>query len=60
MFTPTPTQVTLPPRPVAAAARMNPWLLWRPEMPSEGGVLCVAELAECGCPDICNRDHGNE
>jgi hypothetical protein len=21
---------------------------------------CRAELAECGCPDDCERDHGNE
>lgn len=60
MFTPTPTQVTSPRRPDTADARMNSWLLWRPEMPSEGRVLSVAELAECHCPDICNRDHGNE
>ena len=22
--------------------------------------LCTAELAECTCPDFCERDHGNE
>jgi hypothetical protein len=21
---------------------------------------CRAEIAECGCPDDCERDHGNE
>jgi hypothetical protein len=21
---------------------------------------CQAEIAECGCPDDCERDHGNE
>ena len=21
---------------------------------------CRAEVAECGCPDDCERDHGNE
>jgi hypothetical protein len=21
---------------------------------------CQAETAECGCPDDCERDHGNE
>ncbi len=21
---------------------------------------CLAETAECGCPDDCERDHGNE
>jgi hypothetical protein len=38
----------------------NPWMLWRPESPAETEVLTVAELAECRCPDLCNRDHGNE
>jgi hypothetical protein len=23
-------------------------------------VKCTAELAECTCPDFCERDHGNE
>ena len=23
-------------------------------------VVCGAETAECTCPDICERDHGNE
>ncbi len=23
-------------------------------------VITVAEVAECGCPDLCNRDHENE
>lgn len=41
-------------------ARMNPWLLWRPERPHAPQVLTVAEMAECLCPDLCNRDHGNE
>jgi hypothetical protein len=39
---------------------MNPWLLWRPERPQAPQLLTVAELAECRCPDICNRDHANE
>lgn len=48
-------------RPVEAGdARMNPWLLWRPEEPQAPQVLTVAELAECVCPDLCNRDHVNE
>ena len=42
------------------AARMNPWLRWRPEGPSRPQVLSVAELAECTCPDLCDRDHANE
>jgi hypothetical protein len=40
--------------------RLNPWLLWRPEAPDERMVLTVAELAECRCPDLCDRDHANE
>jgi len=40
--------------------RINPWLLWRPERPQAPQVLTVAELAECQCPDICDRDHANE
>ncbi len=41
-------------------ARVNPWLLWRPELPVQPAVLSVAELAECRCPDLCDRDHANE
>ncbi|HEX6655606.1 MAG TPA: hypothetical protein VF153_05275 [Candidatus Limnocylindria bacterium] len=44
----------------AEAARMNPWLLWRPEGPARPPVLSVAELAECTCPELCDRDHANE
>ena len=48
-------------RPIEAGdARMNPWLLWRPEGPPAPQVLTVAEMAECVCPDLCNRDHVNE
>jgi hypothetical protein len=28
------------------------------EVPSE--LPCTAELAECTCPDFCERDHANE
>ena len=38
----------------------NPWLLWRPETPAQAEVLTVAELSECCCPDLCDRDHVNE
>lgn len=38
----------------------NPWLLWRPESAEEAGPLTVAELDECRCPGLCNRDHVNE
>ena len=42
------------------AARMNPWLRWRPKHLKPAPVLSVAELAECTCPDLCDRDHANE
>ena len=43
------------------ADRANAWLQWRPELPEqEAPRLTVAELAECICPDLCNRDHQNE
>jgi hypothetical protein len=42
------------------AARLNPWLRWRPERPARAEVLSIAELAECMCPDLCDRDHANE
>jgi hypothetical protein len=44
----------------AERARLNPWLGWRPKRPQRPHVLSVAELAECHCPEICNRDHANE
>jgi hypothetical protein len=25
-----------------------------------GPVLCTADLAECTCPDFCERDHEND
>jgi hypothetical protein len=37
----------------------NSWLQWRPELPEEPQRLTVAELAECVCPDLCDRDHTN-
>jgi hypothetical protein len=27
---------------------------------ADGDYQCRAELVECGCPDDCERDHGNE
>jgi hypothetical protein len=41
-------------------ARISPWLNWRPKNRRPMPVLSVAELAECTCPDICDRDHANE
>jgi hypothetical protein len=52
--TPTPMTAT------SRGDRVNPWLLWRPETPAEPQMLTVAELAECRCPDLCDRDHDNE
>lgn len=36
------------------------WLLWSLEEPRESPRLSVAEMAECRCPDLCDRDHQNE
>lgn len=41
-------------------ARLNAWLLWSLEKPAPREVLSIAELAECRCPDLCDRDHANE
>ncbi|MDP9249745.1 MAG: hypothetical protein M3O78_00015 [Chloroflexota bacterium] len=38
----------------------NAWLQWSLELPEEPRRLSVAELAECHCPDLCDRDHGND
>jgi hypothetical protein len=36
-------------------------LLERPEAPEiEDQVLATAELAECNCPDFCERDHDTD
>jgi hypothetical protein len=42
------------------ATRPNAWLNWRPKRRPRPQVLSVAELAECTCPDLCDRDHANE
>jgi len=44
----------------AFAIRPNAWLNWRPKRRPRPQVLSVAELAECTCPDYCDRDHANE
>ena len=55
MFTTTsPTQAR------TASRTADAWLLWRPETPAEPALLTVAELAECRCPELCDRDHDNE
>lgn len=48
------------PRPTPEQADLNPWLLWRIEEAGEPERLSIAELAECRCPDLCDRDHVNE
>jgi hypothetical protein len=46
--------------PSAADIRLI-WLGWRPASPHEHAqVLTVAELSECRCPELCDRDHPNE
>lgn len=52
-----PTPARVPPAP---RTDENPWLLWRPESPAQPELLTVAELAECRCPELCDRDHDNE
>ncbi len=59
MMIQTPTS-TRPQRPADDAATINPWLLWNVETPADRQVLSVAEMAECRCPDLCDRDHANE
>ena len=44
----------------ADRGRLSPWLNWRPKNRRQAPVLSVAELAECTCPDLCDRDHPNE
>ena len=39
---------------------VSPWLNWRPTKIRPMPVLSVAELAECTCPELCDRDHANE
>ena len=43
-----------------ATGQANAWLSWRPKRLRAVTVLSVAELAECTCPDLCDRDHQNE
>lgn len=59
MMTQIPT-VNRPQRAADGPATINPWLLWNVEMPGARQILSVAEMAECCCPDLCDRDHANE
>jgi hypothetical protein len=47
-------------RDAADRTRVSPWLNWRPTKVRPMPVLSVAELAECTCPELCDRDHANE
>lgn len=47
-------------RDAVESTRVSPWLNWRPQNLRPIPVLSVAELAECTCPELCDRDHANE
>ena len=53
-----PTPFSNGPQPFAI--RPDAWLNWRPKRHQRPHVLSMAELAECTCPDLCDRDHPNE
>lgn len=53
--TPRTAATTRPPTAIDLA-----WIEWRPDAPARPERLSVAELAECRCPDLCDRDHANE
>lgn len=60
MFTQPHTPTARPSRRLGDDQQFNPWLLWSVETPAEREVLTSAELSECRCPDLCDRDHANE
>jgi len=35
-------------------------LRWGRRLADEPTVTTIAEVAECGCPDWCHRDHDND
>ena len=49
-----------PRRSLAVLQRQLRWRRWRVRRPQEPELLTSAELAECTCPDLCQRDHGND
>ena len=59
MHTTHPTSTALR-TPATSRTNRDAWLEWRPQAAVEPYVLTIAELAECLCPDLCNRDHANE
>jgi hypothetical protein len=36
------------------------WRTWRAARPEEQELLTSAELSECTCPEICQRDHDTD
>lgn len=60
MYTTSPTPTPVRTSPASHADQDAAWLQWRPDTPAEPDVLTVAELTECRCPDLCDRDHANE
>jgi len=55
---PLPRRRTMLERPVRMRAILEE-LRWR--RPSDGPqIVTIADIAECGCPDWCLRDHENE
>lgn len=36
------------------------WLKWRADVPTAPDAMSIADVAECRCPDLCDRDHANE
>ncbi|HUF07141.1 MAG TPA: hypothetical protein VMP86_07110 [Candidatus Binatia bacterium] len=60
MFTTTPSSTQARTAAPGGQRTVDAWLLWRPETRAEPELLTVAELAECHCPELCDRDHDNE
>lgn len=64
---PPPRLATLP-RPQVSGSRQQrrirailDGLRWRRQpLDIDPPVVTVAEVAECSCPDLCNRDHDND
>jgi hypothetical protein len=44
---------------VSLRQRLN-WRTWRDARPEERELLTSAELSECTCPEICQRDHDTD
>ena len=55
------TPDTEPPRGgILMVQRRLRWRRWRVRRAPEPELLTSAELSECTCPDLCQRDHGND